>query len=87
MKRSTKIQKQILTLLKDANNVTGYIKMPDGDNIDMEIFDWDSDANNKQDIPDIVFQGNRATIFYDELTDATIDGNIINLKNYSIQIS
>jgi hypothetical protein len=87
MKRSTKIQKQILTLLKDANNVTGYIKMPDGNNIDMEIFDWDCDANNAQDIPDIVFQGNCATIFYDELTDATIDGNIINLKNYSIQIS
>lgn len=80
--------KAILKRLETATKVTGWILDECGNrDIDMDIFDWDSTANNDQDIPDIVIQGNRGTIFFDELDNAKLFGDTLTIGNrYEIHI-
>ena len=48
---------------------------------------WNPDATNEAGMPDIVLAGDSFTIFYDELTDATIDGNIIKIGDKEFEIN
>ena len=78
----------ILKRLETATSVTGWILDDCGNReIDMDIIEWDHTANNDQDIPDIVIEGNRATIFYDELDNAKLIGDTLIIGNrYEIHI-
>ena len=78
----------ILLKLETAKDVKGWFLDEQGNKEnDIEVFDWDHTANDEEGIPDIVVQGNRATIFYDELCNATQCGNTINIANrYVLEI-
>lgn len=79
----------VLDLLTNAQDVKGWLLDDCGNReIELEVLDWDHTANNDMDIPDIVIEANRATIFYDELKDALVFGNTINIGNrYEFLIS
>jgi hypothetical protein len=79
----------VLDLLKDAQDVKGWLLDDCGNReTELDILDWDHTANNEMDIPDIVIEANRTTIFYDELKDALVFGNTINIGNrYEFLIS
>lgn len=78
----------ILLKLEGATSLQGWILDDCGNKeIDMEIFEWDHTANNDQDIPDIMIEGNRATIFVDELDNAKLIGDTLLIGNrYEIHI-
>jgi hypothetical protein len=73
-------EEAIMERLRNAKSITGWILDDCGNkDLNMDVFDWDGEGDSQKDIPDIIIQGNRGTIFHDELKDAKLIGNTLTI--------
>jgi hypothetical protein len=76
--------KQILERLKNTEAIIGTIVRENqrGRRKQFDVEYWNPEATNECQIPDIVMSGKTFTIFYDELQDATLNENVLTIRDY-----
>jgi hypothetical protein len=76
--------KQILERLKNTEAIIGTIVKENqkGRRKQFEVDYWNPYATNDEQMPEIVMSGKTFTIFYDELQDATLDENVLTIRDF-----
>lgn len=80
-------QQAILDMLTMATEVKAwYLGDLGNKETELTILDWDGTANSEQGISDIVIEGDRFTIFHDELDEAVVHGNTFTIGDKLFEV-
>jgi hypothetical protein len=76
--------KQILERLKNTEAIIGTIVKENqrGRRKQFDVDYWNPYATNEDQMPEIVMSGKTFTIFYDDLQDATLDENVLTIRDF-----